>query len=82
MGYKVLIDFKAPNELVYYDMIGKYKITMKGEKELDIKITDKNKKVLFSASGKNLDCVYEGEYQERDKIIIHKKDMEFVKIQL
>ncbi len=50
--------------------------------KLDIKIVDKNKNILFSVSGREIDCVYNGEYSEGDKIIVHKKDMDFVKVQL
>lgn len=49
---------------------------------MEVKIIDKNNYELFSVSGKSIDCIYEGEYHEGDKIVIHKKDMDFVKIQI
>lgn len=49
---------------------------------MELRIVDKNKQELFAASGKAIDCIYEGELHEGDKIIIHKKDMDFVKLQI
>ncbi len=49
---------------------------------MELKIFDKDKRELFSVSGKQIDCTYDAEYQKGDKIVIHKKDMDFVKIQL
>lgn len=49
---------------------------------LKIEILNKDKNVIFEASGQSIDCVYNGQYNEGDRIVIHKKDMEFVSVQL
>ena len=49
-----------------------------------IKITVLNKDgtELFCHKGTEIDCIYESEYQEGDKIIIHKGSAEFIAIRL
>ena len=49
---------------------------------LKLEILNKDKSVIFEASGQSIDCVYNGQYNEGDRIVIHKKDMEFISVQL
>ncbi len=49
---------------------------------IELNILNQNNEVLLSEKGTDIDCVYAGTYQEGDKIVIHKKDTEFLRIQL
>ena len=49
---------------------------------IELDILNQNNEVLLSRKGNDIDCVYEGIYQEGDRIVIHKKDTEFLSIQL
>jgi len=49
---------------------------------MKIMIVNKENQVLFEQKGEIIDLYYEKEYKEGDKIIIHKKDTDFLAIQL
>ncbi len=49
---------------------------------LEIKIFNKDNVEVFSNSGLCIDCLYEKEYKKGDKIVIHKKNIDFISIQL
>lgn len=49
---------------------------------MDLKIVDKNRNERFSASGKNIETIYNGEYAPGDKIVINAPGVEFLKISL
>ena len=49
---------------------------------IELIILDKNKQILFQMKDTNIDCIYEKEYHEGDKIVIHKKDIDFISVQL
>lgn len=45
-------------------------------------IINKDGKELLSKKGKNLDIIYENEYKDGDKIVVRKKDTDFVALKL
>ena len=49
---------------------------------IEISILNKDNLQMFTSKEESIDCIYENEYQAGDKIIIHKKDMDFITIQL
>ncbi len=49
---------------------------------VELSIVNKDAKVLLSQKGENIDITYEKEYQEGDKIVIRKKDSDFVALKL
>ena len=49
---------------------------------IELKIVDKDNQVLFKEKGSSIDCFYNGEYNEGDKIIVYKRDTEFLLLQL
>ena len=49
---------------------------------IEVFIVNKNGEKLFSYKGEKVDVTYNQEYSLGDKIVIHKKDIEFLKIQL
>nr|MCR4719623.1 hypothetical protein [Bacillota bacterium] len=49
---------------------------------IELSIIDKDGKQLLSQKGESVDITYEKEYQEGDKIIIRKKDTDFVALKL
>ena len=49
---------------------------------IELKIVSKDGEIKFSEKGTSIDCVYNGEYQPGDKIVIGKKDMDFIALQL
>ena len=49
---------------------------------MELKILNKENEVLFYEKGEQIDAIYEGEYQKGDKIVIHKKDSEFLTVKL
>ena len=48
---------------------------------IEFKIINQHNKFLFGEKGMSIDCIYNGEYQEGDKIVIHKSDTEFLAVQ-
>ena len=48
---------------------------------IEFKIVSQHNNFLFGEKGMSIDCIYNGEYQEGDKIIIHKSDTEFLAVQ-
>ena len=49
---------------------------------IELTIVDKNGQVLFAEKGNSIDCSYNAQYNEGDKIIVHKKDTEFLSLKL
>lgn len=49
---------------------------------MELKIFNKNKEIIFSKQGREINCVYKGEYQEGDKIVLSAPETEFVKVKL
>ena len=47
-----------------------------------VEIIDKNGAVLYSQKGMSIDCIYQGEYKEGDKILVKKRDTDFLMVQL
>ncbi len=49
---------------------------------MELKIINKNKEVIFSQIGQAIDCIYEGEYCEGDKITVSAQGVEYIKVKL
>lgn len=49
---------------------------------MELRIIDKNKNELFSVTAKKINCCYENEYNEGDRIFIHAPNSEFLKLRL
>ncbi len=49
---------------------------------IELSIIDKDGKQLLSQKGESVDITYEKEYNEGDKIVIRKKDTDFVSLKL
>jgi len=49
---------------------------------MELKIINKNKEVVFSQKGQKIDCTYEGEYNEGDKIVVSAQGVEYIKAKL
>lgn len=49
---------------------------------MELKIIDKNKTELFSCKGISIDCVYDKEYNEGDRIVIRAPGIRFLKLRL
>lgn len=49
---------------------------------MELKIIDAEKEILFQKKGQEIDCIYEGEYKEGDKIIVSCQGVEFIKVKL
>lgn len=49
---------------------------------MNVKIVNKNNKEIFLKNGREIECIYNGVFEEGDKIVIHAPDVDFLKIQL
>ena len=49
---------------------------------IEIKVVSKNGEVLFSHKGERIDTVYEGKYNEGDKIVLSVGDIEYIALKL
>ena len=48
---------------------------------IELTIVNKDNEILLYKKGDNIDCTYEREYQGGDKIVIHKRDTDFLTVQ-
>ena len=49
---------------------------------IELLVINKEKEILMQEKAQKIDCIYSGEYREGDKIVIRKKDTDFLAVQL